>query len=323
MSESREGIIKIEEEDDTLMTELVRSFYTGQIEIPSKDDIASMIVLAQKYQITAAVPILLEALMENLDENNFMQCIKLDWENELFKEVKETVQNQFVLYSEQILKGDSYLNLSIQEWMSVLNLIVHSGNCCAAFIAAHDWIQVDEASRAQYSFALMSAVRKSSKLLRNEEDRSTTVVEFQPAFCGSKATLSNSNRRIKKDSLDGWDCAALGTKCNHFSIRLLNNCPYLMVGMAPQGINKEGTNYTTCGWYLYCSSGGLYSQSGDGNKAYAQKCSDNGTVITVTLKDGCLSFSVNGVDKGVAFRGLPDNLFPAFNIPDQCEFEFC
>jgi len=209
--------------------------------------------------------------------------------------------------------------------MTVLNLIVHSGNYSSAFVAVHDWIQVDEASRAQYSFALMSAVRKSSKLIRNEEDRSTTAVEFQPNYCGSKATLSNSNRRIRIDSsLKEYNCAALGTKCNHFSIRLLNNCTDLMVGVAPQGINKEGYNYSNCGWYLDCRSGGLYSQSGDENKAYAHKCYDNGTVITATLKDGCLSFSVNGVDKGIAFRGLPDNLFPAFDIYDsQCEFEFC
>ncbi|MNE85229.1 hypothetical protein D3C80_1822080 [compost metagenome] len=99
--------------------------------------------------------------------------------------------------SDKILNGDSYLNLSIQEWMSMLNLIVHSDNYSSAFIAVHDWIQVDEASRAQYSFALMSAVRKSSKLLRPEEDRSPTVVEFQPAFCGSRGTLLNSNRRIR------------------------------------------------------------------------------------------------------------------------------
>jgi len=315
MSESREGVVNIEEDDDGPMTELVKSFYTGQIEIPKTDDVASMIVLAQKYQIVAVVPTLLEALTENVNESNFLQCLMLDWENELFREVKEKVQNKFHMYLEEIWKGDAYLNLSIDQWLSALNLIVHKGNCVKAYNAVHDWVKVDEASRAQYSFALISAVRRSSDRI---------ALTFQSAFCGSKATLSDSNRRIKKDSTTSWDCGALGTKYNHFSIRLLSNCTNLMVGMAPQGIKKEGNNYASCGWYLYCATGGLYSQSGDSNKAYAQKCCDNGTVIDVSLNDGCLSFSINGVDKGVAYMNLPDNLFPAFDIHNaQCEFEFC
>jgi len=298
------------------MTELVKSFYTGRIELPRENDVASMIVLAQKYQVHAVLPTLLEVLMENLDESNFMQCLMIDWDNELFKEVKEHVPKQFIVYAEEMLKGDLYLNLSIEQWISLLNLIVHDGNFLKVFNAVLDWIQVDETNRAQYTLWLMSTIRKSS-------DRKV-VASFQPVFCGSKAVLSNSNRRLKRGASEGWDCGALGTQCDHFSIRLLDKCDNLMVGMASENIRKEGSNYTTCGWYLYCATGGLYSQSGDGNRTYAQKCSANGTVIDISLKDGCLSFSVNGVDKGVAFRDLPDDLFPAFNIHDaQCEFEFC
>ncbi len=102
-----------------------------------------------------------------------------------------------------------------------------------------------------------------------------------------------------------------------------------MVGVAQKtssSFKKEGTNYGTCGWYLYCANGALHSQSGDSNKQYIGKaCNQNGTVIGVKLSNsGELSFLVNGEDKGVAFRGLPNNdLYPAFDICDSnCEFEF-
>ncbi len=58
-----------------------------------------------------------------------------------------------------------------------------------------------------------------------------------------------------------------------------------------------------------------------------QPCNTAGTVIGVKLNNGELSYSVNGVDMGVAFRGLPcedddDDIYPAFELFGQdCEFE--
>ncbi len=48
-------------------------------------------------------------------------------------------------------------------------------------------------------------------------------------------------------------------------------------------------------------------------------------MIGVKLSNnGELSYSIDGKDKGVAFRGLPnDDMYPAFDLCDpNCEFEF-
>ena len=100
-----------------------------------------------------------------------------------------------------------------------------------------------------------------------------------------------------------------------------------MVGMAPMAsFKKDGDNYTSCGWYMSCRYGNLYSQRGAFNKHYVGRtCNTDGTVIGVQLKDGELSFSVIGVDMGVAFRALPnaDQMYPAFDMYEHnCEFEF-
>ncbi len=219
--------------------------------------------------------------------------------------------------TQDILSGESHLSLDVDQWKQAIQLMANSENRSIVCDAIRAWVSRDPENRSAYHSELMDMVSSAVEV------KSNTI--FDPAYCGTKATLSNDYKRIVYRDY-GWHCSAMGTRCTKYSIRLIRNCTYLLVGMAPKPLfEREGNNFKTCGWYMYCAEGTLYSQDGEGNNTYIvdQACNANGTVIGVQLENGELSFSLNGVDMGVAFRGLPVDVFPAFDMYDNgCEFEF-
>jgi len=100
-----------------------------------------------------------------------------------------------------------------------------------------------------------------------------------------------------------------------------------MVGLATKNINKSGNNYTSCGFYLYITSGTLYSEKGDSDKSYGNGDENQGTVWGVKWdkNKGTISYNKNGEKSfGVAFTGLKKlALLPAFDFcTNGSEIEF-
>ncbi len=333
MKESSEGgIVTMSEEDDEgMMTELFRACYHFEIDIPSdKTAIVTLTQLAQKYQFNSLVPTLVSHLVDNIDVKvNVLQCLHLDLDGgdaQLLKPVKDRLEFELQRVPLEIFHGNSYLTLEINQWRYALQLTVNRENRLAACDAIHSWIAFDAENRSAYSFELLNIVKNAAT-----KKEVYCVPSFDPQYCGTRAILSHQNRRVKRNgSPNAWNCSAMGdTPRSEFSIRLIGHCMCLMVGMAPRASSsykKEGNNCVTCGWYLYCYNGNLYSQNSDQNRHYiGRACNRNGTVIGVKLSyTGELSFSVNGEDKGVAFRGLPNRgLYPVVDLFDSyCEVEF-
>lgn len=92
----------------------------------------------------------------------------------------------------------------------------------------------------------------------------------------------------------------------------------IRVGVAPVDIDQNGdSNQEKCGWFLDCWSSMLWSSSPSGaqkvrGKQYGPhkgkgKYVAEGDVVGVSMDmaKGTMSFSINGVDLGVAFEGIP------------------
>ena len=84
-----------------------------------------------------------------------------------------------------------------------------------------------------------------------------------------------------------------------------------MIGIAPYDIeqsNKE--NHSKCGWYLNCYNGKLHSgpPTNYNDKTYHSSFS-SGTIIDIELNisKGSIRYFRNGVDKGIAYQGIPTN----------------
>ncbi|EFC35210.1 predicted protein, partial [Naegleria gruberi] len=153
----------------------------------------------------------------------------------------------------------------------------------------------------------------------------TAKVEFDSNYCSSNIQLETPTR-ARKTIANGWDAAILGTKTNVFKIKLISNCANLMIGFAPKTININGSNYNSCGYYLYCAGNGyLFSERGDSCKSYINSRIVDGSIIECELRNGNISFKVNDKDYGVAFSEITNEneLYPAFNLANvDCTFEF-
>jgi hypothetical protein len=122
---------------------------------------------------------------------------------------------------------------------------------------------------------------------------------------GPNYTVSSDGRQATKTAPDGDWCATpimeLGDEeLIEWGVRTKG---YVMIGVAPATINQTTTvNYDVSGWYIYANNGSLYSP-GSPSVSYATA----GTLIVVKLNRslGQISFSVDGIDKGVAYSSLP------------------
>jgi len=145
---------------------------------------------------------------------------------------------------------------------------------------------------------------------------------WDPNYCGVNIQLSQKNVVATKIGGNGWN-AVLGTEPNQtYKVKLVNRGTngLEMIGMAPRnGFKVNGLNQTSCGWYLYCHEGTLCSQQGDSYRAYATAIG-NGSVVEVVFdaQKREISFTIDGVSKGVAFSNLPQgDFYPAVGIWDQ------
>jgi len=89
-------------------------------------------------------------------------------------------------------------------------------------------------------------------------------------------------------------------------------------GICIKKINLNGNNNESCGYYLYISSGNLYSQAGDKGKSYTNYDLTVGVIYSAEYnkKKKTITFYKNGENLGVAFANVDKKveLFPAFDF---------
>ena len=153
-----------------------------------------------------------------------------------------------------------------------------------------------------------------------------------------KYSVDGKNPRIasKEGSDDRYFCTIIGntplppSKVTSWSIKVLkskeNNGDGIHIGVAPFNIDQnEDGNYYKCGWYFGCNYSSLHSGPPHKYRAkeygprkekgkYVHK-GDSVGVVMDTAK-GELSFVLNGVNLGVAYKGIPLDkpLVPCVNL---------
>jgi len=137
----------------------------------------------------------------------------------------------------------------------------------------------------------------------------------------SYCTLSNENKTISATCYSSWNCNAIGSKPEciddvySYKLTIVSGGGNLMIGFAPSTMSLTSSTYSSCGWYLYQSGGGLYSQAGDSSRAYASSFSVGATIICkYNPSKSTISFTINGTDKGTAFNNVSGDLYPAINF---------
>ena len=83
--------------------------------------------------------------------------------------------------------------------------------------------------------------------------------------------MTNNGTRVKKTGNKEWNACVLGVEGNQFKVKLNSQAKNLLIGFGPRTVNLNGSNYSTCGYYLSTHAGALYSQNGHSGTSYASK----------------------------------------------------
>ena len=135
---------------------------------------------------------------------------------------------------------------------------------------------------------------------------------------GQNYTISQDNKSVTKSSENAWNANVLGTETIangaitiiNYRIEQTDSYSNIMFGLAPKSINQNGdTSYSSCGWYFYSNTGGLYCQPPLSYSSFAflnQTILPAGTIITMIVDTvvGKVSYKINGGNIKTAYHAL-------------------
>ena len=114
------------------------------------------------------------------------------------------------------------------------------------------------------------------------------------------------NMYIPPNAITSWSIKILKSKGN--------NGLFIFVGVAPFDIDQNNYNHNKCGWYFHCYYSSLHSglphnyefkKYGPRKREGHYVHTGNSVGVTMDTTKGQLSFSLRGVNLGVAFEGIP------------------
>ena len=149
-----------------------------------------------------------------------------------------------------------------------------------------------------------------------------------PSGVDKKKKYSTSKKSPRVATKTGGDygfCTIIGNtplslkKISSWSIRVLrskkNNGNDIYVGVAPFAVDQDnGNNHYSCGWYYHCYNSTLvsgppqnYKDKGYGLRRKDEEYVHAGDTVGVSMntRKGDLSFVVDGVNLGVAYKDIP------------------
>jgi hypothetical protein len=125
---------------------------------------------------------------------------------------------------------------------------------------------------------------------------------------------SLDNLQVTKSSAqDKWDMTAItnpipSSGIHHLKLKIVSSRGAIMVGVCPAWINLS--SFLHCGWYFFCGTGKLFS--GPPQKAYEKSYYSTSAIgtgrevgVKMDMTNGQISFTVDGVNRGVAFTDIP------------------
>ena len=103
-----------------------------------------------------------------------------------------------------------------------------------------------------------------------------------------------------------------------------------MVGVAPIDYDINKSDYSNCGWYMYCYNSHLYSGPpyNYSNKPISLSAVKDEVIIVMNMNKRSLKFIINNEDKGDAYTNIPIEkpVVPAViihSINDSVEIKKC
>ncbi len=292
MKESTDNTIEIEDdEDERIVTLLIRALYANEIDINRKEDIVPLLVLAEKYQLKSWSSVLAEHLTQNFTVDTFFECLALNLD--LFPTIARHVSLYRKSNFEDISNHKDCMSLSPEQLTVIISPI--SDDCIRkAVILINKWVEVD-AERIKHACELFKRLEQNT-------------VSF--SLWGQNALVSHQGSLLKKTSSSKWDCLVYGSKCNTFKV-LLRKPMLMRVGFAVK--KAERLDYSGVDGYFLDSRGELCGNY-EGDRNFSERFNVENAIVEAKLENRTVSFSVNGSEHKIAFDYVTGDLYPAFDV---------
>lgn len=154
-----------------------------------------------------------------------------------------------------------------------------------------------------------------------------TSFRFMP---GPNYKVSSDGLEITKTSTtDQWDVTAItdtipSSGIHHLKLKLVkSDFGTIVFGVCPSTIDQsQEKNFKQCGWYYSCLSGGLFS--GPPHDAFDRsyhsmsrrsiRFTGREVGVTIDMTTGQISFTLDGENKGTAYKDIPVNQHLCFCV---------
>jgi hypothetical protein len=117
-----------------------------------------------------------------------------------------------------------------------------------------------------------------------------------------------------EDGEGEWNCGVIGDRCvDRYSVSV-DAADDINIGFTTGEVWDPNRYNCKNGWFIYTYDGALYGIGGIRDKPYASRIYA-GDIVTVIREGSNIRFEINGVDKGVAFKNVPNQpLYPALDL---------
>jgi hypothetical protein len=185
MKEANERQVIIED-DEELVTLLIKSLYTGSLMVPSNDKAYPMLLLAGKYQLLVQEKQLLGYLEFNMSNVIAIQCLDLDADRPDFQTVIQKAKQHLYNNSVAVLHGDVLMELDIDKFKLLLDCTIIHTSVITAIEAIDRWVDHEKNNREVHTHELL-------KLALSKKKSDITV----QSHTASQMTTLSSKRPIK------------------------------------------------------------------------------------------------------------------------------
>jgi len=288
MQESKaEEIIIGEEENEEQFKEFIKFLYTGSIDCSDQTRLVEFIIVSNKYlvrnmkEFKVSPKVLLNGIIAYVDKDVDARIGEFDnlCENVNFKKFDKEELLKIYTKKKWLQKTPIFLSTIIMKDVSDDD---DSDEKSDDDDEDSDKSSKDSESESSDKDSDKDSDKSSSDKSSSDEGEEDSIPKYLPKLSSTNFKFSKKNRSLVFNG-SSWNGTVLASKTKQYTVKSLA-CMYgyVMLGYAPSSINKTGSNYTSCGYYVYLANGSLYSQSGDSNRNYSSTPYSSNSLIGVS-----------------------------------------
>ncbi len=209
-----EDVVNADQQEEILLLRLIESLYSCKV-VAEDEEIASLVQVAEKYQMNTYVTLLVDYLCNNLNDKNKLPCLQLDLDKyPILKQKVEVSLNANTISGYEALEFASFFKvispLNTNRYFSKVDQVVRT------------WIEHDALDRAQYCHQLNKEIIRSTQARRPRYAVITSL--------GAQVTECDENYKVQ---VTGEGFARLD-RCTQFTVQIGNGYLKIQILAHPQ-----------------------------------------------------------------------------------------